>query len=166
MSSTSVNVSVYTTAHTITHVTTNILSQLKDIIRQIGLDPSQFINEWSENEKAVSTWLNSRHLSCITLEVFNPSSGAFVTRWDIDVNYSHAGDGSLWVDKDAIRYHIQKAGLSPNGAHYRLLCTVKPGAPVLPGWNDTQFRDTSGFSGWVLGPPLVEQELLVKPHTG
>jgi len=147
MSSTSVNVNVtaYTAAHTITHVTANILNQLKDIIRQIGLDPSQFTNGWAINERGVNAWLSSRHLTRITLEVYNPTSGALVTRWDIDVNYAYGGDGTLWADKDAIKYHIQKAGLSPAGAQYRLVCTVSSGAPKVEGWNDTELRDTGGF---------------------
>lgn len=156
MSSTSVNVNVtaYTSAHTITHVATNILNQLKDIIRQIGLDPAQFASNWDTYERGVKTWLNSKHLRRLTLEVYSPASDDLVTRWDIDVNYTYAGDGTLWADKDAIRYHIQKAGLSPSSAKYELKCSVSPGAPPVAGWGDTTLRDTNGFQRLGVGASI------------
>lgn len=61
-------------AYTVTYVTTKMLLVLKEIIREIGLDPSSFTSDWDSYEEAISTWLSSRHLQQVTLEVYDPSS--------------------------------------------------------------------------------------------
>ena len=103
----------FTYTHTVTHVTTKMLLTLKEIIREIGLDPGHFSDSWESYERAISAWLTSRHLTCVTLEIYHPSTNGLVARWDIDVLYATVGDGVLWVDTSAIRYHIAKAGLVP-----------------------------------------------------
>ncbi len=61
-----------TYTHTVTYVTTKILLTLKEIIREIGLDPVRFTDSWHAYEGAISTWLSSRHLQCVSLEVYDP----------------------------------------------------------------------------------------------
>src|SRR5262249_7248564 len=100
-----------TYTHTVTYVTTKMLLTLKEIIREIGLNPASFADSWQTYERAISTWLSSRHLQRVTLEVYNPRTSSLVTRWDMDVLYATIGDGALWVDTAAVRYFIAKAGL-------------------------------------------------------
>src|SRR5262245_8118010 len=95
-----------TYTHTVTYVTTKMLLTLKEIIREIGLDPARFTDSWDSYEQAISTWLSTRHLQRVTLEVYDPRNNGLVTRWDMDVLYSTVGDGSLWVDTAAVRYSI------------------------------------------------------------
>ena len=59
-----------------------------------------------------------------------------VGRWDIEIMYGYVGDGSLWVDTDAIKYSIRKAGLAPSGCDYQS-CRhqLKPNAPPVDGWS-------------------------------
>jgi hypothetical protein len=141
----------YTYTHTVTHVTTKMLLLLKDIIREIGLDPSKFVDDWASNERAISTWLGSRHLERVTLEIYNEKTGVLVTRWDMDVVYAAVGDGSLWVDTAAIRYHIAKAGLAPSGCVYDLKLTNRPGRPDVVGWQPCEFRSTEGLRRYCVG---------------
>ena len=58
---TSVAVNTYT--HSVTYLVDNILKSLKDIIRESGLDPSNFISGWGSNKRALTTWLESQHLA-------------------------------------------------------------------------------------------------------
>lgn len=141
----------YTYAHTVTHVTTKMLLLLKDIIREIGLDPAAFVKEWASNERAVSAWLVSRHLKCVTLEVYSASTGGLVCRWDLDVMYTTVGDGSLWVDTDAIRYHIAKAGVPASGCKYDLILRTAPGRPDVHGWGPAGLRSTEGLRRYSVG---------------
>lgn len=143
-----------TYTHTVTHVSTKMLLTIKDIIREIGLDPSQFTDDWHTNERALTTWLASRHLERVTLEVYNPRTGSLVTRWDLDVLYSTVGDGSLWVDTDAIRYSIAKAGLVPSSCQYELKMTTAPGRPDVAGWGPCDFRSTEGFRRYAVGATI------------
>src|SRR5689334_18189456 len=95
-----VSVSTYTITHSVTHVTSNMLLTIKEIIREIGLDPAKLTDQWASLEKAMSTWLGSRHLTKVTMEIYDPnkSYNNLVGRWDIDVVYGYEGDGSFWVD--------------------------------------------------------------------
>ncbi|MBK8915528.1 MAG: HORMA domain containing protein [Phycisphaerales bacterium] len=140
-----------TYTHTVTYVTTKMLLTLKEIIREIGLDPARFTDSWDSYERAISTWLSSRHLQRVTLEVYDPRNNGLVTRWDMDVLYSTVGDGSLWVDTAAIRYSIVKAGLVPAHCRYDIILTTAPGRPDVAGWGSCDFRSTDGFQRFSVG---------------
>src|SRR5690348_11178361 len=47
----------YNSTHTVTYVTDKMLLLLKEIIREIGLDPAKLIDEWEWLERGISTWL-------------------------------------------------------------------------------------------------------------
>lgn len=155
---TSVAVNTYT--HSVVYVADNILKSLKDIIRLSGLDPLNFVNSWSDYMRGLQTWLGSRHLDVVVLEIFDPKTDTLVGRWDIDVVYTAgAGDGAFWTDTDQIRYHVRKAGLAPSEAKYRLLLQNKAGRPDVEGWSDTQFRSTAGFVRHSLGSTVEHNGL-------
>jgi hypothetical protein len=143
-----------TYTHTVTYVTTKMLLSLKEIIREIGLEPGHFTREWGSYEEAISTWLSSRHLERVTLEVYHPHSNELVTRWDIDVVYATVGDGVLWVDTAAIRYAIAKAGLVPASCRYDLKLLNSSGRPEVRGWERGSFRSTDGFKRYAIGATI------------
>ena len=138
-------------AHTVTYVTTKMLLTLKEIIREIGLDPARFTAQWATYEDGISTWLSSRHLQRVTLEVYHPVTNALVTRWDMDVTYSTVGDGLLWVDTAAIRYAIAKAGVAPSSCLYDIIVSRSAGYPIVSGWGTCNFRSTDGFKRYAVG---------------
>lgn len=138
-------------AYTVTYVAAKMVLLLKEIIREIGLDPGKLAGDWPSHEEAISTWLGSRHLERVTLEVYDPRDDSLVRRWDIDVVYSSVGDGSLWVDTAAIRYAIAKAGLAPSSCHYEIKIKNKPGRPDVPGWGPCGYRSTDGFKRYTVG---------------
>ena len=142
---------VDTYAFTVTYVTDKLLLSIKEIIRQSGLSPAKMSNNWANLERAASAWIRSKHLSQIVLEIFNPNTGVLVCRWDLEIIYGYGGDGSLWVDTDAIKYHIRKAGLIPSTCDYRIAMQVKPNAPEVLGWGDGRLRSTDGFSRYSVG---------------
>jgi hypothetical protein len=145
---------VDTYAYTVTYVTDKLLLSVKEIIRESGLSPSKMSTGWASLERAVSAWITSKHLSQIMLEIFNPNTGALVCRWDLDIIYGYGGDGSLWVDTDAIKYHIRKAGLIPSTCDYSIIMRVKPNAPEVQGWGDGKLRSTDGFSRYSVGTTI------------
>jgi hypothetical protein len=140
-------------AYTVTYVTSKMLHLLSNIIRDIGLDPSNFARDWAVYDDGISTWLASRHLGRVSLEVYDPKSGDLVTRWDLEIVYSTVGDGNLWVDAAAVRYAILKAGLAPSSC----LCNIKvklndlPDRPYVAGWEDCTFRSTEGLNRYGVG---------------
>jgi hypothetical protein len=150
--STAVTVNTYT--HTVTHVTAKMLYSIQRIIQQIGLDPAKFLADWDALERGISTWLESQHLREVTLEVWDPSTDALMTRWDISVNYGYSGDGSLWADIDGIKYAIKKAGTVPILCSYRIVVDKKPGAAAVSGWTGATLRSTDHLKRYGVGSTI------------
>lgn len=147
----SVTVAVRSYTHSVTYVTDNILKSLKDIIRLSGLDPDKFVNQWDVLHRGIRTWIESQHLERVILEVYDPWTDALLGRWDVEISYGWtSGDGQFWVDTDAVRFAIRKAGVHPASADYAVKVTRKSGAPAVTGWTSTILRSTAG---------LVEQRI-------
>ena len=154
---TSVAVNTYT--HSVTYLADNILKSFKDIIRECGLDPANFVSNWASNMRAMSTWLESQHLNRVILEIYNPYTDALVTRWDIDISYDWCGDGVFWTDTEQLKYHLRKAGVVASTARYDLLMSTKPGYPYVLGWSTVTCRSTSGMVRQTLGSTIQHSGL-------
>lgn len=155
---TAVVVNTYT--HSVVYVADNILKSLKDIIRLSGLDPAAFVGDWGTNQRAIKAWLESQHLRGVWLEIYNPTTNALITRWDIEISYAwSSGDGSFWTDTEQLRYAIQKAGVSPASARYSLLLDTKPGRPDVTGWGSGFARSTAGMVHQGLGSTIEHNGL-------
>lgn len=155
---TAVTVNTYT--HSITYVADNILKSLKDIIRLVGLDPTNLVNGWESNLRALKTWLESGDLRQVNLEIYDSTTNALITRWDLDIAYGWSGDdGSFWTDTDQLKYAIRKTGVAPSAARYRLLMDNKPGRPDVPGWSSTTYRSTEGMVRQSLGSTIEHSGL-------
>ncbi len=156
---TTVTVNSYT--HSVTYVADNILKSLKDIIRLSGLDPSKLVGSWDTNMRALRTWIGNSELEKVVLEIYNPTTGALIRRWDIDVVYgwSSAGDGNFWTDTEQLRYAILKTGLAPDQATYDLILQTKPNRTPVQGWSDTAYRSTNGMVRNSLGSTIEHNGL-------
>jgi len=152
--STFVTANTYT--HTTTYITDKMLRSLQLIIRESGLDPSKFANDWEWMERGIRTWLGTQDLQTVILEVYDLLGGQLVGRWDFDIIYDYDGDGDggMWADTDAIRYAIRKAGLWPSQCQYRLVTVTKPGRPDVAGWSGTTLRSTDGFARHSIGTTI------------
>ena len=153
-------VSAYSYTHSVTYVADNVLKSLKDIIRLSGMNPTKLTDEWDSIHRAMRAWLDSQHLEKIVLEVYNPSTGALVLRWDIDIVYQwSSGDGTFYTDTEQLRYHIRKAGVAPADALYDVLLKNKPGRPDVAGWGPGSFRSTDGMVRQSLGSTIEHSGL-------
>lgn len=159
MSATTVSVSTYT--HSVTYVADNILKSLKDIIVLSGLSPEKLTSDWTVLQSGVSTWIDSGHLQSVTLEVFNPSTNALITRWDIEISYawSSGGDGRFWTDTDLLKNAIKKAGVWPSSAKYEVVLQNSPGRPDVAGWSPCSYRSIEGFVRQSIGAAVEHSGL-------
>lgn len=148
------NVGVLTYTHSITYVTDKLLGSLQLIVRESGLDPGKIASDWKVLQAGLSTWLSTRHLRHLVLEVYDPSNSALVGRWDFEINYDQAGDGTLSLDTDQIKYTIQKSGRWPSKCDYRIVADNAPGRPDVVGWGTTTFRSTDGFTQHMIGTTI------------
>jgi len=154
------SVAVNTYSHSAAYVADNILKSIKDIILHSGLNPSAFVGDWQTNLQGMQTWLNSKALLGVNLEIYNPKTNALIFRWDIDVVYAWSGgDGDFWTDTEQLKYAIRKTGLVPSEAKYHFILSVKPGTPDLPGWSDATMRSTQGLVRQSLGTTVEHSGL-------
>ena len=157
--STSVSVNTYT--YSVTFVADNVQRTLKDVIVQSGLDPAKYINDWKSINRAITAWMQSKHLQTIILEIFDPSDDSLVGRWDIEITYgwSSSDTGSFWIDTDQIKTAIKKAGVVPAACEYNVMFRNAPGRPDVEGWSPGSFRSTDGFVKQSLGSTVEHSGL-------
>ncbi|KOX56120.1 HORMA domain containing protein [Streptomyces purpurogeneiscleroticus] len=153
-------VSVNTYTHSVTYVADNILRSIKEIIRLSGLNPAKFVGDWESNSLALRTWLETKDLKKVVLEIYHPTTDALIRRWDIEIVYDwSSGEGSFWTDTDQLKYHIRKAGVAPADALYTLKLRNKSGCPDVPGWSKCSMRSTAGMTRQSLGSTVEHSGL-------
>ncbi|MGA2804551.1 MAG: HORMA domain containing protein [Acidimicrobiales bacterium] len=143
-----VRVNAYTAAHASTFVATGMLRGLKQIIIGAGLSPSRLVDQWTTLETGVATWLKSGHLRRLTLEVWDPAKPtALVQRFDFSIDYGYYsdGDGNLWLDPQAVRQAITKAGSAPSACFYDIKISTAPDEPYVAGFETCTYRSTTGM---------------------
>ena len=152
-------VAVNVQAHSATHVATNMLRSLRQIIRDTGLSVQKMVDQWDSLEEGVETWLQSEHLQALILEVYDPSDRVDDRRgrfdFTIEYRYYTDGDGELWLDPDTVRQAIVKNGSFPSQCTYRFVADVADGAPDVPGWQSTTLRSTAGFTRHTVGTAVA-----------
>jgi Bacterial HORMA domain 2 len=147
-------VAVNTYANTVTFVTEKLIRSLRYVITTTGLDPNKLVGDWKSYELAIQTWLTSGHLRVVTLEIVTPAL-VLATRLDIEVSYSYgSGEGSMWVDTDALKYAIAKFGVLPVSCTYNIKIENAPGRPDVIGWGPGTYLSTEGFVKQGLGTTI------------
>jgi len=152
-------VRVNTYAHATTHVATNMLRGVKQIIQESGLSTSKIRAEWEVLENGIATWLSSGHLKGLVLEVYDPgrrSGQDLVGRFDFTIDYTYYsnGDGELWLDPDTVSYTVRKNGSYPSLCSYRIVADTASGYPPVDGWSTTTLRSTAGFTRHSVGTAI------------
>jgi hypothetical protein len=148
----SVQVRVNTYVHSVTYLTDNIIRSLQDIIRMSGLSPGNLATSWDSVHLAMSTWLKSKDLERVVLEIYNPQTDELVTRWDVEIAYGWDADNSrFYTDTEQLKYAIKKAGVVPSQSKYDISLTTKQGRPDVPGWGPGSLRSTDSFVKQSLG---------------
>lgn len=129
------------------------MNSLQVILIKAGLDLDNFLGGWDSTETAIKTWLTSKHLEKLTLEIYDPSTDQLLTRWDLTVDYTtgSSADGTFWEDSDALAFAIRKCGKIPSNCKYDLLILNKTGRPDVPGWVASKYRSTQGLTNRSIG---------------
>jgi hypothetical protein len=153
-------VSVYTYSHSVTYVADNILKSFRDIIRLSGLNPKGLVDTWESKLRALSTWIESKDLEKVILEIYHPVTDKLITRWEMDIVYSWSTDeGTFYTDTDQLRYTLLKAGVIPSEAKYDIFLNTKPGRPDVTGWGPATLRSTEGMVKQSLGSTVEHNGL-------
>jgi hypothetical protein len=153
------SVRVSTSTHAVTHVTTNVIRSLRQIVRSCGLDVDSMLTVWEALERGTAVWLGSGDLRALVLEVYDPSrpdGDDLVGRFDFTIDYSYDSDadGTLWMDPDTVAFAIRRAGSYASACRYRFVADTRPGRPDVDGWSRTTFRSTDGLTRQSVGTAL------------
>lgn len=140
---TAVQVNVHTYATT--HVATNLVRSLKQLVVACGLNASKLLGEWQILENGVATWLRTHHLERLVLEIYDPATDRLIKRFDFEIDYTYhpGGDGDLWIDPDTVEYAVRKAGAVPSRCSYDIFAHTAPGRPDVSGWTTGTLRSTA-----------------------
>jgi len=156
----SVSVAVNTYAYSVTYLADNILRSLQDVVRLSGLDPAKIANQWPSIQRALTTWMESKHLERVILEVYDPKSQNLVIRWDLEIEYGWSDtNGRFWVDTEQLKVAIKKTGVWPSDCLYDVILATKNGRPDVDGWSPCSLRSTSGFIKQSLGTTIEHSGL-------
>jgi len=130
--------------------TANALIHLMSVITsKRGLD-QQYLQERHEVISAgLRTWLVSHHLEAVRIEVWDPKTDKAVEVYEFKISFIPiAGEAeesfetrAKKLDDKLDQLHELRPGMS-----WRILVSNKEGAPHVPGWTASSFRDISHLS--------------------
>lgn len=133
----------FSRAHTSTYVADHMRNILRDIVRYMGLNPADLLNDWETLGLGIRSWLRSGDLISIIIEFCRPGQSEADGRLDFPVRYDGSGvDDDLWVDKTHLIRSLARLDKVPSGCLYRVVLVASPGAPDIPGLFDTTLRST------------------------
>lgn len=142
-----VHTQVVTRTHSLLFMGESLRGALRDVIRELGLDPTSLVQEWeSWIGRGIKIWLESGHLIDVKVEFFKPGGTAIVTRWDFSVEYMSLGsDNDMWIDRAYLRQLIAKCPRPSADCTYRMLLGFKDGAPPVDGITSVALKSTGSL---------------------
>ncbi len=141
------------------YVANEIMRIWLEIVNRTGLDPDYLYRLWDTIQKGLKVWMTGRYLETAYLEVYSRHNASrCLARWDLQLQYAH--DPSLDEEEhfetytDRVLNAISQVGTPPGEATYRVVVSLKDGAPPVPGWTPTNLKDVTHLSRQDIGPVI------------
>jgi len=123
------------------------LNALILIIREYGLDPSYLADRRAFWTDALTELLENENLTNLVIEFSTPGRSGLSARWDFPARYTGSGVvDDMWRDTDYLRSLINKSAKPKSGDTYRIIASMKPGAPMPAGMVSADFASTAGLT--------------------
>jgi hypothetical protein len=153
-------VHTYNRTHSITYLSDNLRNTLREVIREYGIGPDKLMQEWVVIERGIKTWLETGHLKSVVVEFYKLGSSTASARWDFPTGYEGSGsDDDMWTDKAYLRQLIAKSAQPTLDCTYRILLSVKSGAPQVDGFEDQAFLSTGSLSARQAGTVIATRHM-------
>lgn len=150
----------YARTHSITFLSDNLRNTLRDVIWEYGISPNKLMQDWATTERGIKAWLETGHLKSVVVEFFKPGSSVVSARWDFPAGYEGSGaDDDMWTDKAYLRQLIAKSARPSLDCVYRIMLSVKPGAPEVLGFSDSAFLSTGGLVARPAGTVIATRHM-------
>ena len=134
-------------------------------MKKLGL-PTAYLATYNQTlHNGLSTWLNSRHLETVYLEI-NDEFGRCWSFSELNIQYLASGQtNAFYDDLEAARYEAAKLGSPPSRCSYRIVVHNKPGAAIVSGWSSGALPGTAGMErrrvGGAVGSPDIGASLTI-----
>ena len=123
------------------------LNALILIIREYGLDPSKLADSRVFWTNALTELLENENLTSLVIEFNTPGKSGLSARWDFPTRYTGSGVvDDMWRDTDYLRNLIAKSAKPKPGDTYRVIASMKEGAPMPAGMVSADFASTAGLT--------------------
>lgn len=161
---TSIGVKVWT--QSTIYVANEIQRALIEIPSMRGLDTGYMTSNLQIISKGLQTWICTRDLKRVHLEIFHPTTDKAVETWQMGLSYETSGTGKtneFRTDMDKLKDFASKLGKLKAGCCYRVVVDLEDGAPHVEGWAPTTLRDISHLIkknfGAFIGTPKIGVEM-------
>lgn len=136
LSGVQVRSSVHVTAKSYVYISNEISRIFYESIQSAGLDPTAYAQLQGTIENGLRTWITMHYLEAAHLEIVE--TGTQRVRSRIDLGLSYVGNNGEQYVTDIARVRQALAGTARmDGCEYRVVVTLKDGAPAVQGWGPT-----------------------------
>ncbi|MEV6349090.1 hypothetical protein [Actinoplanes sp. NPDC051851] len=137
ISGTQVRTSVHVAARSYVYIANEINRLFLESIQSAGLDPTAYVQIQQTIENGLRTWITMHYLETAHLEILDRGSQVVRSRIDLGLSYVDSPTEDRYsTDIDRVRQAL--AGTPQMaGCEYRVVVTLKDGAPAVSGWGPT-----------------------------
>jgi len=168
---TETEVGVKTWTSTYNFVVNETVTLLMQYVNNRGLDSSKLTTMREQLEDALWTWLSSRHLSRVRIEVYEPEANEATECFDLAFDIERPQDlSTAEIERIQERkfdsYHeevlenLRELDAPPDDCTYRILVWLRPTndvgeePPTVDGWSRTTARSTDHLEKTDLGDAI------------
>src|SRR5438045_825583 len=90
----------HTRTHTAVYLTDVILGAIGDILAELGIDATRLYADWTQDERAIATWIEEESLKEVVLECHQPGGKvAPIIEFPVAYQASGVGDASFTAQR-------------------------------------------------------------------
>jgi hypothetical protein len=131
-----VRTSVHVSARSYVYISNEISRIFYEGIQSAGLDPAAYAQLQQTIENGLRTWVTMQYLEAAHLEIVEIGTQRVRSRIDLGLSYVSSNEDRYKTDIDRVRNSL--AGTARmTGCEYRVVVTLKDGAPNVQGWGPT-----------------------------
>ena len=150
--STSTTTHTYTRTETATYLTEVIMGAIADILAALGIDLTRLYADWSQDERAIKSWIDEGSLQMVILECHQPN-GSVRPVFEFPVDYTSTGEGDARFvnSRAALARYRAKLENAPRGTIFRLFCSYNGPHSQQDGWGPGKRASTDGLRATSFG---------------
>jgi len=131
-----VRTSVHVAAKSYVYISNEINRIFYETIQSAGLDPTAYAQLQGTIESGLRTWITMQYLDQAHLEIIDSRTREVRSRIDLGLSYVGNNEDRYATDISRVREALRGTARM-DGCEYRVVVTLKDGAPPVKGWDAT-----------------------------